>query len=144
VKNNRQQLKHINLSKRAFTLIEIIISMLVFAITVTSIFSGFDVIQKLERHADFESESAFLAERELELAKAKILTGSLKAEQNTLKSAFPLKPHWELTLHISKPDKNGLIELSALVESQDRQTEVKTFLALESRKANQDSLGASS
>ncbi len=83
--------------KQGFSLVEILLTLIVLSSSLAVIFSGFDISSKLNVHAAFESEAAFLAEREIELAKSELLNGNLKAGKlRKLSCRFNLKPGWKL------------------------------------------------
>lgn len=126
-----KRIRQINGNKQGFSLLEILISLFVLATSLSVIFSGFDVSKKINSHAVFESEAAFLAERELELAKSELLNGNLKAGQaRRLKSRFRLKPGWNLITLVTPPDDNKTVRLQVRVSQADRELQLESFLFL--------------
>lgn len=120
-----------NSKKHGFSLIEILLSLFVLAGSLTAIFSGFEVSAKINNHAVFESEAAFLAEREIELAKSELLKGNLKANKaRRLKSRFKLKPGWKLVTLLTPPDADNTVRLQVRVTNQDRELQLESFLYL--------------
>ena len=117
--------------KNGFSLIELIISLLVLAGGLSFIFSGFEVSAKLNNHAVFESEAAFLAEREIELAKSELLNGKLKAgKARQLPCRFRLKPGWKLITVLTTPDKDETVRLQVRVTHADRELQLESNLFL--------------
>lgn len=117
--------------RKGFSLIELIISLLVLAGSLSVIFSGFEVSTKLNSHAVFESEAAFLAEREIELAKSELLNGNLKAgKARQLPCRFRLKPGWKLITLLTTPDKEETVRLQVRVTHADRELQLESYLFL--------------
>ena len=117
--------------KNGFSLVELIISLLVLTGALSVIFSGFEVSAKLNNHAVFESEAAFLAEREIELAKSELLNGNLKAgEARQLPCRFRLKPGWKLITLLTSPDKDETVRLQVRVTHADRELQLESYLFL--------------
>lgn len=119
------------ISKSGFSLLEILVSLFVLATSLSVIFSGFEVSKKLNSQAAFESEAAYLAERELELAKSELLNGNLKAGQaRRLKSRFRLKPGWQLVTLLTPPDSDDAVRLQIRVTQADKELQLESFLYL--------------
>lgn len=117
--------------KNGFSLIELIISLLVLTGALSVIFSGFEVSAKLNNHAVFESEAAYLAEREIELAKSELLNGNLKAgKARQLPCRFRLKPGWKLITILTTPDKDETVRLQVRVTHADRELQLESYLFL--------------
>ena len=117
--------------KNGFSLIELIISLFVLTGALSIIFSGFEVSAKLNSHAIFESEAAFLAEREIELAKSELLNGNLKAgKARQLPCRFRLKPGWKLITLLTTPDKDDTVRLQVRVTHADRELQLESYLFL--------------
>ncbi|MBQ3644928.1 MAG: prepilin-type N-terminal cleavage/methylation domain-containing protein [Candidatus Riflebacteria bacterium] len=125
-------LKTVTINKRhGFSLIEILISLFVLAGSLSVIFSGFEVSAKLNSHAGFESEAAFLAEREIELTKSELLNGNLKAEKvRKIPCRFRLKPGWKLTTLLTTQAPEDTIRLQVRVTHSDRELQLESFLFL--------------
>jgi prepilin-type N-terminal cleavage/methylation domain-containing protein len=120
-KNNRQGL----------SLIEILISLLILSGSLAFIFSGFDISSKLTNHATFESEAAFLAEREIELTKSELLNGNIKIlKARQLPCRFRLKPGWKLITIMTQPDIYDTVRLQVRVSHSDRELQLESFLYL--------------
>ena len=125
--------------KRGFSLIEIILSLLILSTSLAIIFSGFEISANLSNHARFESEAAFLAEREMELAKSELLNGNLKAnEVRKLKSRFKLKPGWKLFTLILPPDNENTVRLQVRVTHTDRELQLESFLFLPNKEVQKN------
>lgn len=123
--------KQIGHKKQGFSLIEILLSLLVLGSSLTLIFSGFEVSTAINNHAIFESEAAFLAEREMELAKSELLRGSLKATKpRQLKCRFRLKPEWKLITVLTPPDLDNAVRLQVRVNHRDRELQLESYLFL--------------
>lgn len=130
MKMNRQT----NRKKQGFSLIEILLSLFVLSGSLAAIFSGFEVSAKLNNHAIFESEAAFLAERELELAKSELLNGNLQTvKPRRLVSRFRLKPGWKLVTILTPPDQDKTVRLQVRVTHADRELQLESFLFLPSQ-----------
>ncbi len=111
-----------------FTLIEILISLLVLSGALTTMFSGFDSSSRLDLHADFESEAAYLAEREMELLKSEILAGKIKAGPASVKGRFRYKPGWKVYSIITAADSTSTVRIVSNVSRNDRQLKLESFL----------------
>ena len=117
--------------KCGFSLLELIISLFVLTGSLSIIFSGFEISSKLNNHAVFESEAAFLAERELELTKSELLNGNLKAgKTRKLPCRFRLKPGWKLVTLLTNPDKEESVRLQVRVSYADRELQLESYLFL--------------
>ncbi len=115
-------------SRRGFSLLEILITLLVLSGSVVIMFSGFDTAAQLDMFASFESEAAFLAEREIELLKSELLQGRVKPAAGSLKSRFRLKPGWKLTSVMADADSEGAVRLICSVSKGDRQFQLESFV----------------
>ncbi len=125
---HNEQIKN---SKQGFTLMELLLSLLVLSSSLAIIFSGFEVSEKLNKHSVFESEAAYLAEREIELAKSELLNGNLKAEKvKKLDCRFRLKPGWKLFTLLTPPDADDAVRLQVRVINADREFQLESFLFL--------------
>ena len=114
-----------------FSLIELLISLFILTGALAIIFSGFEVSAKLNSHAIFESEAAFLAEREIELAKSELLNGNLKAgKARNLPCRFRLKPGWKINTILTPPDKDETVRLQVRVTHADRELQLESYLFL--------------
>lgn len=123
--------KKINNRKQGFSLVEILISLFVLSGSLAVIFSGFEVTNKLNNHAGFESEAAFLAEREIELTKSELINGKIKPLQpQKLPCRFRLKPGWKLFTIITPPDSYDSVRLQVRVYHTDRELQLESFLFL--------------
>lgn len=121
-----------NLNRKisGFTLIEILISLLVLSGALTTMFSGFESSSRLDLHADFESEAAFLAEREMELLKSEMLAGKVKTGPTSIKGRFRYKPGWKVYSVITAADKTSTVRIVSNVSRNDRQLKLESFLFL--------------
>lgn len=116
------------LNRHAFSLLEILITLLVLSGSIVIMFSGFDVAAKLDLQADFESEAAFLAERELELLKSELLQGRIAMTAKALKSRFRLKPGWEIANVMTDADADSAVRLLCSVKKSDRLFQLESFV----------------
>ncbi len=126
-------------TKKGFSLIEAILSLLILSGSLAIIFSGFEISSQLNNYAKFESEAAFLAEREMELAKSELLCGNLKADRNKrLNSRFRLKPGWKLSTILTVPDAEKVVRLQVRVTNSDRELQLESFLFLPEQGENKN------
>ncbi|MDD2998572.1 MAG: prepilin-type N-terminal cleavage/methylation domain-containing protein [Candidatus Riflebacteria bacterium] len=116
--------------KTGFSLIEILISLLVISGALTTMFAGFDTSSKLAMHAEFETEAAFIAERELEIVKAELLCGKILPRPAGMRNRFRLKPGWKATIIMAAADKTGTIRILSSVRKGDRLFQLESFLFL--------------
>ncbi|PKL50445.1 MAG: hypothetical protein CVV42_02825 [Candidatus Riflebacteria bacterium HGW-Riflebacteria-2] len=115
-------------NRRAFSLLEILITLLVLSGSIVIMFSGFDKAAQLDMFASFESEAAFLAEREIELLKSELLQGRIKPAAGSLPSRFRLKPGWKLSCITSATDSKEDVRLICFVSKGDRQFQLESFV----------------
>ncbi|MDN5279126.1 MAG: hypothetical protein PWR01_3091 [Clostridiales bacterium] len=120
----------LNRGKRGFSLIEILISLLVLSGAIATIFSGFDTAGQLSHYAQFETEAAFLAERELELLKADLLNGKRKPGPASTEPRFQMKPGWKVNTVWTKPDETGAVRIVCNIAQSDRVFKLESFLYL--------------
>lgn len=111
-----------------FSLLEILITLLVLSGSVVIMFSGFDTAAQLDMFASFESEAAFLAEREIELLKSEILQGRIKPAAGSLHSRFRLKPGWKLANIMSAVDSEDAVRLICSISKGDRLFQLESFV----------------
>ena len=111
-----------------FSLLEILVTLLVLSGSIVIMFSGFDTAAQLDLFASFESEAAFLAERDIELLKSEILQGRVKPSAGSLPSRFRLKPGWKLTSVMSAIDSEEAVRLICSVSKGDRLFQLESFL----------------
>jgi len=117
-------------NKKGFSLIEILISLLVLSGAIATMFSGFDTSNQLSLYSAFEAEAAFLAERELELLKADLLSGQRKPGPAAAPSRFRHKPGVEVNTAWTSADNEGAIRMFCTVSQFDRSFKVESFLYL--------------
>jgi type II secretory pathway pseudopilin PulG len=117
-------------SRTGFSLAEILISMLVLSGAISTMFIGFDTSSNLDNYSRFSTESAYLAEREVELLKSDLLTGKLRPGPANRASRFSLKPGWELKTIWTSPDKSDTVRINCLVKKGEQQFKLETFLYL--------------
>ncbi len=123
--------------KQGFSLIEVLLTLIVLSSSLAVIFAGFDISSKLNNYAAFESEAAFLAEREIELAKSELLNGNLKAGKlRKLSCRFKLKPGWKLVTLLLPPDEENIVRLQVRVNNADRELQLESFLFLPDWRVN--------
>ena len=123
---------------KGFSLIEIVLSLFILSTSLAIIFSGFEITSNLSSYARFESEAAFLAEREMELTKSELLNGNLKVNKvNKFESRFRLKPGWKL-LTLIVPDDDNAVRLQVRVTHTDRELQLESFLFLPNKEAQKN------
>lgn len=115
-------------SRNGFSLIEILISLLVLSGALTTMFSGFDTSSQLDMHAGFESEAAFLAERELELVKSDLIAGRLPATAAGRPGRFRGKPGWKIASTIAAPDEDGAVRIQISAKKAERLFQLESFV----------------
>lgn len=115
---------------KGFSLIEILISLLVLSGSIVTMFSGFDTASKLDFHSAFESEAAFLAEREMEILKSDLLCGKRKSGPTSAESRFKHKPGWKMTTVWTAPDDTGALRIICTIKQLDRMFKIESFLYL--------------
>ncbi len=113
--------------RQAFSLLEILITLLVLSGSVVIMFTGFDTAAQLDMFASFESEAAFLAEREIELLKSELLQGRIKPAVGSIKSRFRLKPGWKLA-SVMAADTEEAVRLICSVSKGDRLFQLESFV----------------
>lgn len=123
-------------SCQGFSLVEILISLLVLSGALATMFSGFDTSSRLELHASFESEAAFLAEREMELLKADLLSGRIKTAPAAVNSRFRHKPGWKSYSIITAPDQYGAVRVVSTVKKGERIFKLESFLFVPEMRAS--------
>lgn len=114
--------------KQGFSLVEILISLLVLSGALATMFSGFETSSQLDLHASFESEASFLAEREMELLKAEMLSGKIKRGPMSLNGRFRHKPGWKSQSIVAAPDSYGAVRIVSMVSKSDRIFKLESFL----------------
>ncbi|EKD84279.1 MAG: hypothetical protein ACD_39C00136G0005 [uncultured bacterium] len=124
---NRER-KADRLTRQGFSLLEILITLLVLSGSIVIMFSGFDTAAQLDMFASFESEAAFLAERELELLKSELLQGRIKLAAGSLNSRFRLKPGWKLANIMSAVDNEDAVRLICSISKGDRLFQLESFV----------------
>lgn len=111
-----------------FSLIEILISLLVLSGALATMFSGFETSGRLDMHAGFESEAAFMAERELELVKSDLVSGRLPAVAAGRPGRFRTKPGWKIATAIAGADAEGAVRIQIAVSKSDRLFQLESFV----------------
>lgn len=114
--------------KLGFSLVEILISVLVVGGILTIMYSGFTTSKDLLLQASFESEAAFLAERELEFIKSELVVGAIKPEKSFLKSKFRTKPEWNISSSIAPDEIPGICKILTNIESQNKKFTLESFI----------------
>ncbi|MGM0598749.1 MAG: type IV pilus modification PilV family protein [Candidatus Rifleibacteriota bacterium] len=125
---NRSKLSESN--KKGFSLAEILISMLVLSGAISTMFIGFDTSSNLDNYSRFSTESAYLAEREMELLKSDLLNGKQPPGPANSGSRFSLKPGWGLKTIWTAPDETETIRINCVVKKGEQQFKLETFLYL--------------
>ncbi len=116
--------------KRGFSLAEILISLLVLSGALTTMFSGFDISQKLDTQSKFESEAAYLGERELEILKTDFLSEKNSPKAGSANSRFKLKPGWKVKMKWTEKDQFNTVRIQAEVTNKDNKLVLESFLYL--------------
>lgn len=111
-----------------FSLIEILISLLVLSGAIATMFSGFEASNQLDMQAAFESEAAYIAEREIELAKSDLLAGRLNAAATGRPGRFRMKPGWKVATAIAAPDSDGAVRLQVTTRKGERSFQLESFV----------------
>lgn len=118
------------LSRKGFSLIEILVSLLVLSGAIATMFSGFETASQLNHYSNFESEAAFLAEREIEMLKSDLIKGRRKPGPASAASRFVHKPGFKISSVWSKPDANQTVRIQCSVNQLDRSFELESFVYL--------------
>ncbi len=120
--------EHIKIARSGFSLIEILISLLVLSGALATMFSGFESSSMLDMHAGFESEAAFMAERELELVKSDLLAGRLKPVAAGRPGRFRMKPGWKIATAIAGSDEEGAVRIRVSANKGGRVYQLESFV----------------
>lgn len=120
--------KFINGMNKGFSLIEILISLLVLSGAIATMFSGFETSGQLDMYASFESEAAFLTEREIELVKAELLNGRIKPRPAALPCRFRLKPGWKISSAITDADETDVVRIQVSTRKGERLFQLESFV----------------
>lgn len=115
---------------RGFSLIEILISLLVLSGAIATMFSGFDTSSQLNLYSAFESDAAFLAEREIEILKSDLLSGQRKPGPAAAAARFRSKAGIKINTVWTAPDEDGAIRMVCTVKQFDRIFKLESFLYL--------------
>ncbi|MFZ5953212.1 MAG: type IV pilus modification PilV family protein [Candidatus Rifleibacteriota bacterium] len=115
---------------RGFSLIEILISLLVLSGAIATMFSGFDTSSQLNLYSAFESEAAFIAEREIELLKADLLSQQRKPGPAAAPSRFRNRPGVKVNTAWTGRDPEGTVRMVCTVSQSDRIFKIESFLYL--------------
>ncbi|GAB4273993.1 MAG: hypothetical protein Kow0029_14030 [Candidatus Rifleibacteriota bacterium] len=99
-------------------------------------FSGFDRSSQLDYYSAFESEAAFLAEREIELLKADLLDGKIKPGPAAANSRLPHKKGWKITTVWTDLDQNRALRIVCSVNQSDKTFKLESFLYIPPREQN--------
>lgn len=91
-------------------------------------FSGFDYAGQLDLHSSFESRAAYIAEREMELAKSDLLSGSIQPGAKVIKGRFQYKPGWKVSTVVTAPDPYGAVRLISSIKNGERSFELESFV----------------
>ncbi len=111
-----------------FSLIEILISLLVLSGAIATMFSGFEASSQLDLQAAFESEAAYIAEREIELVKSDLLAGRLAVAAAGRPGRFRMKPGWKVATAIAAPDSDGAVRLQVTTHKGERSFQLESFV----------------
>ncbi|MDD3145796.1 MAG: type II secretion system protein [Candidatus Riflebacteria bacterium] len=114
--------------REGFSLIEILISLLVLSGALATMFSGFESSSMLDMQAGFESEAAFMAERELELVKSDLLAGRLKPVAAGRRGRFKMKPGWKIATTIADRDDDGATRIQVSASRSGRNFMLESFV----------------
>lgn len=98
--------------RNAFTLIETLVSIMIVGGILTVMFSGFDVSKQQQMQADFESEAAFIAEREMEYIKSELLEGKIKTKASKRSGNFKVPTGWSVTLNLGEYTQDKTMKIS--------------------------------
>lgn len=125
-----KQVKILASRKNGFSLAEILISMLVLSGAISTMFIGFDTSGNLDNYSRFSTESAFLAEREVELLKSDLITGKQATGPASRSSRFRLKPGWDVKTIWTSLDETQTVRINCIVKKGEQQFKLETFLYL--------------
>lgn len=93
-------------------MIEILIALFVLGTCVTALIGGMGVVSEATAEAQFAQRGAFVAERELELAKADLLAGRLAPGPRGLPGRFPLPAPWRSRVLVGAREADGAVRLA--------------------------------
>lgn len=117
-------------SRQGFSLIEILISLLVLSGAIATMFSGFDSSTRLSHYSAFESEAAYLGEREIEILKADLLGGRRSPGPAATPARFKTKPGLKINTVWTARDPEGVIRIVCTITQSDRVMKLESFLYL--------------
>jgi prepilin-type N-terminal cleavage/methylation domain-containing protein len=126
--SNRHVLARTGYKGRGFTLLEIVVSMLVLGGILTIMFSGFSISKDLFNQALFESEAAFIAEREMEYLKGELLGGMVIKKPISTKNKFQLKKPWTVSTSIEADQLVNCYKIHIKVEKQEQTFALESFI----------------
>ncbi len=116
------------IARSGFSLIEILISLLVLSGALATMFSGFESSGMLDMQASFESEAAFMAERELELVKSDLIAGRLRPVAAGRPGRFKMKPGWKIATVIAGSDAEGAVRIQVSANKSGRVYQLESFV----------------
>ena len=95
-------------NRAGFTLIEVLVSIFIVGGILTIMYSGFDLSNIMQSHANYESEASLLAEREMEFIKSELICGNIKYTSKPLLTHFKLDEGWKLSTNLIKTDESDV------------------------------------
>ena len=115
-------------TRRAFSLLEILLSLLILAGSVIGLMKGLDVAQALDNYSRFEHQAAVFGERELELLKADLIDGRRLPGPASATARIKLPPGWQGILSWTDRDQTGTIRAVARITQRENLLTIGTFV----------------
>jgi len=122
--------------KKAFSLVEILLSLLVLSGSIVSLMAGIQIAQELNKKSKFEEAAAFYAEREMEMLKCDLLSGKIPPRSGKNRGRFRLPGGWKNEIFRSAPGETGVMRLVSKVSFGKDSFTLESFLYVPQGSAN--------
>lgn len=118
------------MSRRGFSLVEILLALIIMTGSVIAILRGFEVQESLAQQARFETMAALYAERELELLKSDLLGGRRPQGPRGSAGRFKLPGGWKSRLIWTAPDEDNTCRLIVRITRSGETFACESFVAI--------------
>ncbi|MBF0407434.1 MAG: prepilin-type N-terminal cleavage/methylation domain-containing protein [Candidatus Riflebacteria bacterium] len=110
-----------------FTLIEVLLAILLSAVAIVPMVSGFGVSDELSASSEFEVFAALYAERELEMLKCDLESGKRKFKTFTSPGRFLLSQPWKSSIFCLADFKESVARIACEVRKDKKRIILESF-----------------
>ena len=114
--------------QKAFTLVEILVSIMIVGSILTVMYSGFDISKQQQMQADFESEASIIAEREMEYIKSELIDRKVKPKFAKRHGNFNVPKGWQVLLTLGEYSTDKTIRITVETTKKNNRFKLNSYV----------------